>query len=240
MPGHIFQRFELKYLIRKEQRARLESVLAEHLIPDAYGVSTICNIYYDTPGYRLIRQSLEKPVYKEKIRLRSYGAVEHSNTVYLELKKKYQGVVYKRRISLAEEEAVAYMQRQSPLPTDSQIGREIEYFCTYYAPLRPAVYLCYDREAFYDRTDPNLRITFDENIRFRQDAMSLTAVPGGHSLLDADMCLMEVKTAQAIPLWLAKLFSAEKIYQTTFSKYGRAYAWLLSETHEESRGILHA
>lgn len=240
MANHIFQRFELKYLIRKEQRARLESVFSERLIPDEYGVSTICNIYYDTPNFRLIRQSLEKPVYKEKLRLRSYGTVQSQDAVYLELKKKYRGVVYKRRISLPEADAVSYMNRQTPLPTDSQIGREIEYFCTYYAPLQPAVYLCYDREAFFDRNDHDLRITFDMNIRFRQEALSLTEPPGGHALLAEDWYLMEIKTAQAIPLWLTKMLSAEKIYQTSFSKYGRAYEWMLTGTLEENRGILHA
>ena len=102
MSAEVFQRHEIKYLTNPKQRAYLEEVLKDRMVPDPHGESTICNVYYDTPNYRLIRRSLEKPAYKEKIRVRSYGTAAPDDMVFLELKKKYDGIVYKRRIELKE------------------------------------------------------------------------------------------------------------------------------------------
>ena len=99
MNGYTFERRELKYRITDAQRAALEAAFDARMVPDEHGESTICNIYYDTADYRLIRASLEKPAYKEKLRLRSYGVTEPGGEVFLELKKKYKGIVYKRRIT---------------------------------------------------------------------------------------------------------------------------------------------
>ena len=176
--NNIFQRFEIKYLLDSRQRAIVEQAFRGRMLPDPHGESSICNIYYDTPDYRLIRDSLEKPVYKEKLRLRSYGRVMPEEKVFLELKKKYRGVVYKRRIELAEDQAVAYMAGRCELPYDCQIGREIDYFRLFYRGLEPAVYLCYDRSPWFSAEDPNLRATFDKNIRWRQEDMALTGMPG--------------------------------------------------------------
>lgn len=121
---NIFKRHELKYLITAEQREYIEKAICEYMMPDEYGESTICNIYYDTDNYRLIRRSIEKPMYKEKLRLRSYGKSADDKTVFLELKKKYDGVVYKRRISLPCKDAVDFMEGKADLKEDTQIGRE--------------------------------------------------------------------------------------------------------------------
>lgn len=237
---NVFRRRELKFLVNAQQRQYMEQVLAARMVPDSYGCSTICNLYYDTPDYRLIRHSLEKPVYKEKLRLRSYGQVGPGVDVFLEMKKKYKGVVYKRRIRVTEPEAMAFMQRRAPLPEQSQIGRELEYFRDYYAALAPRVYLCYDRMAWFDKTDPGLRVTLDRNIRYRTENLSLTAPPGGRMLLPEDMSLMEVKAQGAIPLWLASILSGQQIRKDSFSKYGRAYMELLQKSLTESRGFNYA
>lgn len=239
MGNDVFQRHEIKFLVSQSQRKRLLSHIGGYLVPDIHGESTICNIYYDTPDFRLIRRSLEKPNYKEKLRLRSYGPVASVDTVFLELKKKYAGVVYKRRIELPEAAATAYMARQESLPQDSQIGREIAYCCGFYENLQPSVYLCYDRRAFFAAEDPNLRITFDQNIRFRQDRVSLRAAPGGRDILGPGEALLEIKTATAMPMWLVEALSREGIRQTSFSKYGMAYTTILQEKLNESRGIYH-
>ena len=141
MDNNIFQRREVKYLLDAQQRTMVEDAFRSHMVPDEHGESTICNVYYDTPDYRLIRTSLEKPVYKEKLRMRSYGPAEAEGTVFLELKKKYKGVVYKRRVELKQRQAELYMQGGLVLPGDSQIGREIDWFCAFYRDLRPAAEL---------------------------------------------------------------------------------------------------
>lgn len=223
MENMIFQRHEMKYLLDSRQRAIVEQAFRGRMLPDSHGESTICNIYYDTPDYRLVRESLEKPIYKEKLRMRSYGPVFAEEKVFLELKKKYKGVVYKRRIELAEDQAEAYMAGRSPLPYRSQIGREIDYFKLFYRELQPAVYLCYDRSPWYAIDDDSFRATFDKNIRFRQEDMSLTALPGGERLMLPHESLFEVKTSGAIPLWLVEALDRAGAQKSSFSKYGEAY-----------------
>lgn len=228
MENNVFQRHEIKFLLDSRQHAMMEQAFRGRMKPDVHGESTICNIYYDTPDYRLIRSSLEKPVYKEKLRMRSYGRAKEETEVFLELKKKYKGVVYKRRIELPLRQAEAAMAGFTPLP-DSQIGREIAYARDFYEKLAPAVYLCYDRSAWFSTVDPSLRATFDRAIRFRTEEMSLTVAPGGRHLLLPGWSLLEVKTGSAIPLWLVEVLEAGDIRQASFSKYGEAYKTLMRE-----------
>ena len=240
MENNIFQRHEVKYLVDSRQRALIEQAFRMYMAPDPHGESTICNVYYDTPDYRLIRRSLEKPIYKEKLRMRSYGPVLDTGEVFLELKKKYDGVVYKRRIQLTQWEAEAYMAGRIPLPDDSQIGREIDYFKGFYRHLRPAVYLCYDRCAYFSKTDANLRATFDQNICWRTEDMRLTAPAGGQHLLLPRQSLLEIKTAGAIPMWLVRTLEAGQVQQASFSKYGEAYKTICREAYKERIGVLSA
>ena len=228
MNGHTFERRELKYRITDAQRAALEAAFGARMVPDEHGESTICNIYYDTADYRLIRASLEKPAYKEKLRLRSYGVTEPGGEVFLELKKKYKGIVYKRRITLPEDAAGEFIAGRAPLGEHGQIGREIEYFTAFYAPLLPAVHLSCERCAWFSREDRDLRITFDKNIRFRQEDVSLTLPAGGRRILPEGESLMEIKAAAALPLWLVSELDTLGIYQSTFSKYGEAYKAILA------------
>ncbi len=222
MAQHIFERYEVKFLITRAQKEQIIAAMTPYMQADAYGKSRINSLYFDTPDHRLIRRSLEKPLYKEKLRVRSYGTATADSTVFVELKKKYRSVVYKRRIALPEAQAMAFLCGQAPI-SDSQIAREIAYFTQYYAPLAPSMLLSYEREAFYAREDAALRVTFDETVFWREHDLSLCAPCAGETLLDDDTVLMEVKCAGAIPLWLASLLSERNIYKTSFSKYGTAY-----------------
>ncbi|MCM1089399.1 MAG: polyphosphate polymerase domain-containing protein [Muribaculum sp.] len=231
----IFKRYELKYLVTREQKALLLQAMEPYMQPDEHGQSLICNIYFDTPDYLLVQRSLESPVYKEKLRLRSYGMATHDGETFLELKKKYKGVVYKRRVSLREQEAMDYLLKDKPLRKSNQITDEIDYFREMYQGLAPRVFLSYEREAFYGREDRELRITFDENILWRQEALSLCAGAYGSPLLQLDTALMEVKIASAMPLWLCKLLADNDIFKTHFSKYGNAYCQM--QTMEEEKDL---
>ena len=237
---NVFRRRELKFLIDQQQRQALEQLLKEKMVPDKFGRSTICNLYYDTPDYRLIRRSLEKPVYKEKLRLRSYGRIEPGVDVFLEMKKKYKGVVYKRRIRVTQAQAAAFMQRQAPLPEESQIAREMLYFRDFYRMLEPRVYLSYEREAWYDPVDSGFRMTLDRNIRYRTTELDLEAPIDGRALLPPELSLLEVKASGGIPMWLTEHLSRQHIHKQSFSKYGRAYMELLEKHISESRGRSYA
>ncbi len=227
----VFKRYEIKYLMTRCQRDAVLAAMEPHMAPDEYGRSSIRNIYLDTPDSRLIRRSLEKPVYKEKLRVRSYGRAGADDKVFIELKKKYKGVVYKRRLSLPLIRAEACLNGRLALP-DTQIGREIAYVLDFYGNLAPAMFLSYDREAYYEKDGGDFRVTFDENIRFRQERLTLDSDTRGTPLLRPDQVLMELKTAGGIPLWMGRALSEQRIYKTSFSKYGTAYRMTVSEQEE--------
>lgn len=218
-----FKRREIKYLLDDDAYNSLKERLQARLFEDEHGRSTICNIYYDTPDFRIIRKSLEKPVYKEKLRLRSYGTAGAEDKVFVELKKKYNGIVYKRRETLTLAQSDEYLAGHTKAPCDTQIFREIDWFRDYYGNLKPAMYISYEREAYYSLENPNLRITFDRNIMYRSYNLSLAAGVEGESILEPGQHLMELKAGGAIPVWLTKILDELGIYPASFSKYGRAY-----------------
>ena len=220
----VFKRYELKYILTLEQKERLLEAMQPYMKLDQYGRSTIRNIYLDTDNFRLIRRSIEKPAYKEKLRIRSYSRADDDSTVFVELKKKYNQVVYKRRLPLSYREAMDWVCRNERCPVDTQISREIDYFINFYERLKPTVYLSYEREAYYDRSGSDFRVTFDDNILCRTYDLTLGADAYGERILPQDKVLMELKCSGGIPLWMVDVLSREKIYKTSFSKYGTAYA----------------
>ena len=222
----VFRRYEMKYLLSLQQKQRILAAMEPYMQLDHYGRTVIRNVYFDTRQCQLIRQSLEKPVYKEKLRLRSYHQTGPGEPVFVELKKKYDGVVYKRRLTMPQEAAFSWICGQQRRE-DSQIAREITYFKDFYRDLQPVVFLSYEREAYYSLDGSDFRVTFDHQIQCREDRLSLSEDAGGIAILPGDKVLMEVKTAGAIPLWLASVLSQEQIYKTSFSKYGTAYQTLL-------------
>ena len=223
----VFKRYELKYMLTLEQKAKVLAAMEPYMKLDKYGRTTIRNLYYDTDTYLLIRRSIEKPAYKEKLRIRSYSRANRDSTVFVELKKKYKSVVYKRRISLPEEEAMEWISGERHYHKHTQIANEIDYFLDYYKTLHPAVFLSYEREAFYARDGSDFRVTFDDNILCRQEDLSLESEVYGTPILPEGKALMEIKCSGGIPLWMTEVLSREKIYKTSFSKYGTAYRTLI-------------
>ena len=219
----IFKRYEIKFILTIEQKERLLRAIEPYMSLDQYGRSLIGSVYFDTPNYRLIRRSIEKPAYKEKLRIRSYGRVGEDSTVFVELKKKYKKVVYKRRVSLPLNEAMSWLSGDTSCPTETQITKEIDYFLKYYGDIRPSALLTYEREAFYAKDGSDFRLTFDENVLFRQDDFDLSSPIGGRPILPEGYLLMELKCPGGIPMWMVRLLSEEKLYKTPFSKYGTAY-----------------
>ena len=239
MHNYVFRRREQKYLLTADQLQALEQLMTARMKPEKYWKSDVRNIYFDTPDGRMIRRSIEGPVYKEKIRLRCYGPAEGSSEVFLELKKKYKGIVYKRRVSLTLDEAMNYMSDKQASLDIGQIGKEIDYVKGFYPGLAPAMYVSYDRLA-WKSPDSDLRITVDRNIRYRVSPLDLTVPPSGKALLEPGQGLMEIKTAESIPLWLTAFLSQHRINKTSFSKFGLAYMRELKRKLEESRGVHYA
>lgn len=218
-----FKRVEKKYLLTKEQACELSDALGERAVLDAYGLHTVCNIYYDTAVHELARRSIDKPVYKEKLRLRSYGVPTETSEVYLELKKKWKGTVYKRRAEMPLYTAKAYLEHDIyPKDHDCQILREIDYALHFY-PLQPSLFLAYDRQAYCLAGQDSVRFTIDRRIRSREDALDLLAGDEGELLFDEDIRVLELKAPFALPKWFVSLLSELRIYPNSFSKYGSIY-----------------
>lgn len=220
--NYVFERVEKKYLISDTKLNLLMKRIEPYMDKDKYGIHTICNIYYDTSTYDLIRNSIEKPVYKEKLRLRSYGIPEKNDKVFLELKKKCDSTVFKRRISLTLKEAEAYLENGIKPQKESQILREIDYFINFYQPEKK-IFIAYDRIALLGNENPDLRITFDMNIRSRVYDLNLIKGDYGKNINNFNSYLMEIKTPCSLPLWLVRTLSELKIYPVSFSKYGEIY-----------------
>lgn len=230
MPIEIFNRYENKYLTDRKTYEKLLGVMDAHMVIDKYNKNyepyTIANIYYDTWDDYLIRNSLSKPPYKEKLRLRSYGVPGENSDVFLEIKKKFGGIVNKRRTALKLKEAYRFVSSGTPPEIkpymNAQVVREIEYFLSYYS-VEPKVYIAYDRVAYFARDNADLRISFDTNIRSRREHVALDAGDWGGGLLGADSVLMEIKTSRAMPLWLVHTLCGLGLRRTGFSKYGTEY-----------------
>ena len=236
MPVEIFNRFEHKYLIDKNTYEKVLNILEEHMVLDKHNKNkepyTIANLYYDTEDDYLIRKSLSKPIYKEKLRLRAYGVPNLESMVFLEIKKKFDGIVNKRRTRLNLKEAYDFT-RTGTIPNEKdymngQVLKEIEYFLSVYN-LKPKVYLAYDRVAYFEEGNPDLRISFDQNIRSRRYDVSLEKGDYGEQLLPEGMYLMEIKTSLAKPLWLCDMLTELDIKRNSFSKYGTEFKNMIKE-----------
>lgn len=225
---YTFQRIEKKYFISPAQMETLLDAMRQHMIADRYGEYAIGNIYCDTENFQLIRASLEKPTYKEKLRLRSYGGPSAEDKIFVELKKKCGGVVYKRRVTAPLPQAERFLHTETAPAEWGQIGQELQWFQRFYDTM-PRMYIGYDRTAWAGLEQPELRITFDRNIRWRTNRLTLAAGDDGKFLLPEDQILMEVKIPGACPLWLCQALSAQHIYPTSFSKYGACYQAMCRE-----------
>lgn len=223
----VFNRVEKKYILNKEQYEKLKKTIDKYMDLDPYhnSIYTIASVYLDTDNFELIRKSMDKPIYKEKVRLRSYGTPNLNSTVFLEIKKKYKGHGNKRRIKLSLKDAYDFI--YGVYNVDTQKGKELRYIIDLY-DLKPKVYIAYDRLA-YQNLDIDLRITFDFNIRYKVKDINLENPNDTTSLLEKEMYIMEVKSSNAYPLWLIKILSNLKLYPNSFSKYGNIYKKIKKE-----------
>ena len=250
----VFKRYELKYMVTAEQKALILKAMQPYMEPDRFGRSTVRNIYFDTDDFILARHSIAKPDFKEKLRIRCYAKADADSTVFVELKRKFDGVVYKRRVGLSETDAMKWMAgANDPRLADRlaagspQVTNEIEYFKASYSGLKPVLYLAYDREAYRMKSGSadsdggtEFRVTFDSNIRCREDDLTLRSEACGTEMLKEGMFLMELKCPGAIPLWMTAILSQEHIYKTSFSKYGTAYCSFMSEEPSERAHMIAA
>lgn len=237
MAIEVFNRYETKFLLNREQLFNLQGEISKHMRLDEYNLNkefyTISNIYYDTNDDFLIRSSLAKPLYKEKVRLRAYGVPKAEDKVFLEIKKKYNSIVNKRRTSIYIDDAKSFIAKGvkpelKPFMNE-QVVNELEYTINFYN-LMPKAYIAYDRKAYFGIDDPNFRLTIDTNIRTRRTDLRLEAGDFGNLLLSRGQYLMEVKTAGGIPDWLARALSENGVFKTSFSKYGTEYTKHITES----------
>ena len=227
--GVTFKRYEKKYLLNPYQYSVLKAEIDKYFVPDTHGETKICNLYLDTSDYVLIRRSIDKPVFKEKVRLRTYGIPNDDTTAFIEIKRKFDSIVYKRRIHQNYDSALKCVNGDYSFLDDKQISEEIRYLFDFYGDIRPRFYISYDRCAFFYKETSDIRITFDKNLVWRHTDLDLKLGSYGNNLLPEGYTLMEIKVPNTVPLWLATLLSELKIYPRSFSKVGTAYKTMLGE-----------
>lgn len=237
---NVFERYELKYFLTASQKKALLQEMQGRMLLDQYGRTTIRNIYYDTDSFRLIRNSLDHPVYKEKLRIRSYQRADWSDMVFVEIKKKFEEVVYKRRVAMPKIAAGSWIDQGIRIPFQSQITSEIDYFLKFYDGIEAKAFLSYEREAYSDGKDPEFRLTLDENILARDTDLDLGSDIWGTSLLPEGITLMEVKITGAMPMWMASFLSRNKISKVSYSKYGTYYKEYLMGNQKTERSVCYA
>lgn len=237
---NVFERYEYKYFLTQAQKRELLEETGGRLLLDQYGRTIIRNIYYDTDSYRLIRDSMEHPIYKEKLRVRSYQRVNGSDMVFVEIKKKFEDVVYKRRIAIPKVSAENWIDKGMAIPFKNQITSEIDYFLDFYKGIEAKAFLCYEREAYTDKYNPEFRLTLDENILARDSDLDLGSDIWGESLLPRGTTLMEVKISGAMPIWMAHFLSKNKIPKISYSKYGTYYKEFLMTNQYPERSVFYA
>lgn len=228
----VMKRFELKYVLSRAQVEAFQKAVQGHIKVDQYGLSTIASLYYDTPDFTMINRSIEKPLYKEKIRLRSYGLAKKGSQVFLEVKRKNDRIVYKRRIATDEVTAERFFSDEEEFD-HGQIARELQALKEHYGTLEPKYLIIYDRIAYY-QDDSDLRITLDMNPRYRAEDLDLHTSLDGIPLRKEGEAILEVKVQHAIPLWLAHILAKEGIYLSSFSKVGAAHK---AETQKRTQGL---
>ncbi|MDD3383795.1 MAG: polyphosphate polymerase domain-containing protein [Bacilli bacterium] len=224
----VFKRVEKKYVLNKKQLEKFLLEISSYIKKDNHDEYTIKNIYYDTDNYQLIRNSIDKPLYKEKLRIRCYDCFNNSENVYVEIKKKFNKTVIKRRVNLNYQEAISYLNKKIKPNNNSQILNEIDYFINFYE-LKPKIYLAYERIAFCGKDNPSLRITIDKNIRYRLNNYNINYDNDCDFLLDYNQYLIEIKTCTNFPLWLVKALNENELFPQSFSKYGNSYKQILKK-----------
>ena len=233
---NIFKRYERKYLVTEAQNAKLQKAISQHMIADQYGEYLVQNLYYDTENWDVIRASVEKPAYKEKMRLRCYGEAAYDSDLYLELKKKFNGIVFKRRIAITSQSLENSSVHAVITKIPSQISKEVDYYLKSNG-VAVKIYIAYRRAAFSGIEDEGLRITFDTDICFRLYNLSFSNPDTGQRVLPQGKILMEIKTLDSIPLWMAGILSENGIYPISFSKFGTCYTDYIHKQICEEREV---
>ena len=227
MYENIFNRVEQKYILTEKEKDILMKRINKYLKKDTYFDSLISNVYFDDSNNRLIINSLEKPLYKDKIRLRSYGIPSMESEVFFEIKYKYKGIVWKRRLMLKLKDFYDYFDGKNI--NDNQIMKELDYLVKYY-DLKPTIFISYHRFSYRSKDDDSLRITFDDELISRKNDLRLEKGIYGDKYFKSNEVIMEIKTLNGYPLWLVKELSDLKIYPRSFSKYGSIYSKEIMES----------
>ena len=240
MEEKVFDRIEKKYLITKSDKKKLLRSINKYMKHDSYYKSEVLNLYFDNQNYDLINQSIDWVDFKEKLRARSYGGYDR---VFLEIKTKIRqpenNIGYKRRVMITHEDFEMLVRKQCTMAelatkvietkNDLQIAKEVDYLIDTF-DLEPKILVTYNRESY--KGDGGLRITFDENLKYRDKNLSFDKANNDKIYFEDDHnIIMEVKAHGVMPLWLVKLMSELKLYPQQFSKIGKIYQKIRKESN---------
>ncbi len=222
----IFTRREQKYLITRTQYEMLVELMMPYMRYDKFGVNgryTVTSLYFENRSHQIYFETKNKLEFRQKLRLRIYDDTDINGTAFFEIKQKHNRVVNKRRTALPLKEAYRYIyywpdRLESYRPSNLQIMKEIHHFRTFYG-LEPEMVISYDRHAFHCLDDPDLRVTFDFNLRCRSDDLQIEHGPHGAHFIAPDLVILEVKVTHSVPLWLTRFLQILNCEQRGASKF---------------------
>ena len=226
-----FSRYEFKFPVKYDDMDRMLDDLAPYVGQDEHtdenGYYTISSIYLDNDTWQCFYETINRDKYRQKVRLRVYGSVDNNSICFFELKAKFKGLVGKRRVKMRLGDAMTFIKEcnaghDPDINTfecsNRQILKELKHIILTKS-LKPTVVVSYERLALFSKDDPDLRITFDVNIRTRDTELDLTKGTGGDYVTSEDTAILEVKTSKNIPYWLVGILKKYNYKDQTFSKY---------------------
>ncbi len=243
MAIEIFKRKEQKYLITLDQYSLLLEQIMPYMRSDKFGVDgryIVSSLYFDSDDHNIYFETKNKLTFRQKLRLRTYNETGIDETAFFEVKQKHNNVVNKRRMLLPLEEAYHYLEKGDKKhlkdfhTSNLQVLREIDHFRTLYK-LKPEMVVSYERHALHGIDNPDLRITFDFNLRCRNDDLLLEHGSDGEQFIDNNLIVLEVKVNDSVPLWLTRILQALQCEQRSASKYCTSMELL--QKNQMSEGI---
>lgn len=237
MAIEVFTRREQKYLITKQQYQALIKKLNYRMRPDLNGIDgryTVTSLYFDNEDRDIYYETKNRLRFRQKLRLRVYDDTDINGTAFFEVKQKHNKVVNKRRMILPLQEAYRYLSyspgesREGYETSNTQVLREIDHFRWLYQ-LEPEMIVSYDRHALHEIDNPDLRITFDFNMRTRNDNFAVEDGPYGDNFVDTDLVILEVKVDDSVPLWLTRILQEVQCDQRGASKFCTSLEFLNGE-----------
>ncbi len=226
-----FERYEIKFRIRNEKIPEIREYIKEYTYPDPHVADseevmyTVRSIYFDTRNLDFYWEKIDGIKVRKKLRIRGYNL--DKGFAFLEIKRKYTNCVVKERAKLPLgqiEKIISMLEvKQGEKMPDSHNNRLVSGKFIYNIikkQLLAKLLVVYEREPYIHKTNSDVRVTIDKNIRSRYNPDLSDLFNGDDLTLFAnDFSILELKFNNFIPKWMRNMIKELKLKQESFSKY---------------------